>query len=151
MRRAFCLVLSLVACGDNLEPSEPPGCAAPDACTGVYTPAATGFTGTPCFDGIRYSTPELSLPYALACTDGNGLFKTTLGSPLTWTNVDAGGITNPNGRIIATNSSGPPLMFISDASTVNNAFRSSTFGDTWSAQSINDAGTPRELFAFVFR
>jgi hypothetical protein len=146
MRWAVGLLLALSACGDNLRggndaSSEP----------GVYAAAATGFAGAPCFDGIRYSTPELSQPYVLACTDANGVFKTTLDSPLTWTNVDTGGITNPIGRAVATNPNGPPVMFISDASTTSNAFRSNTGGDTWMAESISDSGTPRDLFAFVFQ
>src|SRR5262249_41760807 len=120
VRRFVSLVLVLGACGDKSDPQ-------PDAPPPTdYVAAATGFMGTPCFDGIRYSTPQLSLPYVLVCTEKNGLFKTTLDSPLTWTNVDMGGITNPNGRVVATNPNGPPVMFISDASTANNAFRSST-------------------------
>ncbi len=144
MQCAVGLVLALAACGDNLR--DPGASGPPD----VFVAAAMGFAGTPCFDGIRYSTPELSLPYVLACTEANGLFKTTLDTPLTWANVDTGGITNPRGRAVATDPSGPPVMFISDAGTMDNAFRSNTGGDTWTAQSINNSGTPRDLFAFGF-
>jgi hypothetical protein len=145
MRRSVGLVVMLFACGDNMQRAgDAPGP------TG-YVAAATGFTGQPCFDGLRYSTPEFSLPYALVCTETNGLYKTTLDSPPSWTNVDDGGITNPNGRAVATNPSGPPVMFIADAATATNAFHSNTNGDTWTAQPLSNAGTPYDLFAFVFR
>jgi len=131
------------------------GCGGYDTtgCTGAggYVAANAGFTGRPCFDGLRYSTPNLTLPYALACTEDHGVFKTTLGAPLTWTDVNPGGVTNLHGRAVATNPNGPPVYFITDPSTPNNAFRSNTAGDTWIGQAIADAGTPRDLFAFSFR
>lgn len=120
-------------------------------CTGAYDAANTGFTGTVCFNGLKFSTPNLTLPYVLACTEADGVFKTTLGNPVTWASMNAGGITNLHGRGIATNPNGPPIYFITDPSTTNNGFRSSNQGGTWVAQSINDSGTPRELFAFAFR
>jgi len=70
---------------------------------------------------------------------------------MTWTSVTSGGITNPRGRAVAVNPSGPPVYFVADASTPYNAFRSSTSGDTWVAQSIANAGAPRDLFAILFR
>lgn len=123
------------------------GCSGGDG----YAPANTGFTGKPCFDGLRYSTPNYSAPYVLACTEEHGLFKTQLGAPFSWYSVTTGGITNPRGRVIATNPSGPPVYFISDPSTAQNAFRSNNYGETWAGQSIHNAGAPRDLFAFIFR
>lgn len=132
-----------------------PGCGGYDTsgCTGGdgYAPANAGFTGKVCFDGLRYSTPNYSAPYVLACTEEHGVFKTQLGSPFSWYSVSGGGITNPKGRAIATNPQGPPVYFISDASAATNAFRSNTYGETWTGQSIPNAGAARDIFAFVFR
>jgi hypothetical protein len=121
------------------------------ACTGPYDPASAGFTGKVCFNGLRYATPNLTLPYVVACTEDAGVFKTALGDPLTWSAMNAGGITNLHGRAIATNPSGPPIYFVADASAAMNGFRSSNQGGTWTAQSIAAGGAPRELFAFAFR
>src|SRR5262245_11310044 len=149
MSRAIGLLLVLVACGDNgrlrsdassAPPDEAPvPDAAPDAPIdapppGIYDPANTGFPGTVCFNGLRYATPNLTLPYVLACSENSGVFKTTLGSPLSWSDMNAGGVTNLNGRGIATNPSGPPIYYFADASMTNNGFRSSNQGTTWVAQ-----------------
>jgi hypothetical protein len=123
------------------------GCSGGDG----YAPANTGFTGKPCFDGLRYSTPNYSAPYVLACTEEHGLFKTQLGSPMSWYGVNGGGITNLKGRAIATNPSGPPVYFVTDPGTTNNAFRSNNYGETWAGQSIHNAGVARDIFAFIFR
>ena len=120
-------------------------------CTGPFAPANTGFTGTVCFDGVKYATPNLTLPYVLVCTEDHGVFKTTLDAATTWSSLNAGGITNLRGRAVATNPNGPPIYYVSNATTANNGFRSSNQGATWTAQSIHDAGAPRELYSMVFR
>jgi len=121
------------------------------ACTGNYEPASTGFTGTVCFSGLRYAAPNLTLPYVLACTEDSGVFKTTLASPVTWAPMNGTTITNLHGRGIAMAPDGPPVYYVSDATTASNGFRSQNQGASWTPQSIGDNGAPRELFAFSFR
>lgn len=164
--------LFVVGCGDNgaapldAAPGPPPPDAgpppdappdAPPVVTGpppdTFVPANHGFSGTPCFDGLRYSTPNLSLPYVLACTEDQGVFKTALDADTTWTNTTAPAGINPHGRAIAINPNGPPVYYVSDGTTANNGFRSNTRGDTWTPQAIvdTDGTTPRDLYAFAFR
>lgn len=133
------------------------GCGGYDisGCTGGdgYVPANSGFTGKPCFDGLRYSTPALAAPYVLACTEENGIFRTAAEDRLAinWTSGSAIGATSLRGRVVATNPQGPPIYYISDPSTASNAFRSSNHGGSWVAQSINNAGMARDIFSFIFR
>jgi hypothetical protein len=133
------------------------GCAAAceaydaSACTGGYVAANTGITGKPCFNGLRYSTPLLTLPFVLACTEDHGAFKTTLPTPFTWSDVNGTTVTNLHGRAVVTNPSGPPIYYLSDPTTANNGFRSNNQGTSWTSQSINDGTNPRELFALAFR
>ncbi len=151
LRGATCASLGqgtgALACNAGCGGYDPSGCSGGEG----YAPANAGFTGTPCFDGLRFSTPQYGAPYVLACTEEHGVYKTALSSALAWMAGGLTGATNLRGRVVATNPAGPPVYYIADASAVNNAFRSSTAGDTWTAQSINDAGVARELFSFVFR
>ena len=125
----------------------------PAGCTGGYVAASAGFTGTPCFDGLRFSTPNLTLPYALACTDHNGVYKSKLDATIAWTNTTASGVTAPNlnGRAVAVNPNGPPVYYVADTTTAMNGFRSNNGGDSWTAQALSNAGTTYDVFSFIFR
>ncbi len=125
-------------------------------CTGGYVAANINFAGTPCYDGIRYSTPLFTAPYALVCTDHNGIFKSRLDPPIAWTNTTSQGVVAPNtanlnGRAVAVNPNGPPVYYVSDATSLANGFRSSNGGDSWTAQALASAGSVFDVFAFVFR
>jgi len=128
-------------------------CDAYDAsgCNGGYVAANTGITGKPCFGGLRYYTPLLTLPFILACTEDHGVFKSTLPTPFTWTDINGTTVTNLHGRAVVTNPSGPPVYYLSDPTTGNNAFRSNNQGTSWTAQSINDGTNTRNLYTIVFR
>lgn len=120
-------------------------------CDGGYVAANTGITGKPCFSGLRYYTPLLTLPFVLACTEDHGVFKTTLATPFTWSDVNGATVTNLHGRAVATNPNGPPVYYLSDSTTANNAYRSNNQGTSWTAQSINDGTGPRDVYAIAFR
>jgi hypothetical protein len=128
-------------------------CDAYDArgCDGGYVAANAGITGKPCFNGLRYYTPLLTLPFVLACTEDHGVFKTTLPTPFTWNDMNGTTVTNLHGRAVATNPNGPPVYYLSDSTTTNNAFRSNNQGASWTAQSINDGTSPRDVYAIAFR
>lgn len=59
-------------------------------CDGGFLAANAGFTGKPCFDGVKFGQPGLLAPHLVACTEDNGVLLTPLADPLTpvsWTRI----------------------------------------------------------------
>lgn len=135
------------------------------ACDGGFVAAATGFTGTPCFDGVKFGQPGFLAPHLVACTEDNGVLMTTLSDPATpvsWGRITdtTGGtgtpISNLHGRAVVPQPDGPATVYLSDDSSMPNGFRSNNVMQpaatlSWTQVTFTDAtgpaAVPIEMFA----
>lgn len=131
------------------------------ACDGGFVAAGAGFSGRPCFDGVKFGQPGLLAPHLVACTEDNGVLMTPLADPLTpvaWTRITdtTGGtgapISNLHGRAVIPQPDGPATLYLADDSTTPHAFRSTNVmlppaTLSWAPVTFADAGAPIEVFA----